>query len=209
MIMLVKSMTRNHSAQRDVPEKSFGTRDAQSADAAELCAIYGFHVVDGAGTFEEVAPATDEFRRRMENVQARGLPWRVAEARGSIIGYCYASPYHARSAYKFTVQTSVYVDRNWQRRGVGLALLNEVVAACKQLGYRQIMAAVGDSHNESALKLHARAGFRTIGYAMRAGVKFGRWTDVVYLQRFLGDFADPPPANDPVGYISSSDQTGP
>jgi L-amino acid N-acyltransferase YncA len=207
--MLANSMTRNRTPQSDVPDKSFRVRDAQSADAAELCAIYGFHVVDGAGSFEEVAPATDEFRRRMENVSARGLPWRVAEARDSIIGYCYASPYHARSAYKFTVQTSVYVDRNWQRHGVGLALLKEVVAACKQLGYCQIMAAVGDSHNESALKLHARAGFRTIGYAMRVGVKFGRWTDVVYMQRFLGDFTDPPPANDPVGYISSSDQTGP
>jgi L-amino acid N-acyltransferase YncA len=205
--MLAKFMTRNHPQQGY--DATIRIRDAQSTDAAKICAIYGFHVTDGAGTFEEVAPATDEIRRRMENVRARGLPWRVAEARDSIIGYCYASPYHSRSAYKFTVQTSVYVDRNWQHRGVGLALLNEVVAACKQLGYCQIMAAVGDSHNDAALKLHAKAGFRTIGHAVRAGVKFGRWTDVVYMQRFLGDFTGPPPVNDPVGYISSSDQTGP
>lgn len=205
--MLVKFMTRNHPHRND--NASIRIRDGQPPDAAAVCGIYGFHVTDGAGTFEEMAPATDEIRRRMENVRARGLPWRVAEANGSILGYCYASPYHSRSAYKFTLQTSVYVDRNWQHRGVGLALLNEVVAACKQLGYRQIMAAVGDSHNEAALKLHAKAGFRTIGHAVRAGVKFGRWTDVVYMQRYLGDITDPPPVNDPVGYISSSDQTGP
>lgn len=205
--MLVKFMARNDPRQGD--DRSFHIRDAQSTDAADVGAIYGFHVADGAGSFEEVAPATDEIRRRMEAVRARGLPWRVAEAVGSIVGYCYASPYHSRSAYKFTVQTSIYVARDWQHRGVGIALLNEVVAACKRLGYCQIMAAIGDSHNDAALKLHARAGFRTIGHAVRVGVKFGRWTDVVYMQRFLGDVADPPPANDPVGYISSSDQTGP
>ena len=145
----------------------------------------------------------------MENVRARGLPWLVAEAASRIVGYCYASPYHARSAYKFTVQTSVYVVADWQHRGVGLSLLNHVADACKRLGYCQMMAAVGDSHNDAALRLHARAGFRTIGHAVRVGVKFGRWTDVVYMQRFLADAAEPPPAREPLGYVSPSDQTGP
>jgi L-amino acid N-acyltransferase YncA len=178
-------------------------------DAVQIAQIYGFHVADGAGTFEEVAPTTEEMRRRIENVKARGLPWQVADAAGCLVGYCYASPYHTRSAYKFTVQTSIYVERAWQRRGVGLALLKAVLAACEELGYCQVMAAVGDSRNEAALKLHARAGFRTVGHAVRVGVKFGRWVDVVYLQRALCDASAPPPPAEPVGYVPQSDQTGP
>ena len=145
----------------------------------------------------------------MENVKARGLPWHVAEAKGELVGFCYASPYHARSAYRFTVQTSVYVDRSWHRRGIGVALLDSVAAACRKLGYCQIMAAVGDSRNEGALQLHARAGYRTVGHAIRVGVKFGRWTDVVYLQRSLCDAGAPPADVGPVGYLPPTDQTGP
>jgi L-amino acid N-acyltransferase YncA len=189
--------------------KSFRIRSAELSDATRICAIYGFHVADGAGTFEEVAPAAEEMRRRMENVKVRGLPWHVAEAKGELAGYCYASPYNARSAYRFTVQTSVYVDHNWYRRGIGLALLNSVAAACQKLGYCQAMAAVGDSRNEGALKLHARAGYRTVGHAVRVGVKFGRWMDVVYLQRSLCDATVPPADISPVGYIPPVDQTGP
>jgi L-amino acid N-acyltransferase YncA len=84
-----------------------------------------------------------------------------------------------------------------------------VVADCASLGYCQVMAAVGDGRNEPALKLHARAGFRTIGHGVRAGVKFGRWVDLIYLQRFLRDPFEPPPTTDPTGYIACSDQTGP
>jgi phosphinothricin acetyltransferase len=187
----------------------FRTRSADLADAVEIARIYGFHVADGAGTFEEVAPTVEEIQRRIENVKARGLPWQVAEADGHLVGYAYASPYHTRSAYKYTVQTSVYVDRAWQRRGVGLALLKALLTACEELGYCQVMAAVGDSRNEGALRLHARAGYRTVGHALRVGVKFGRWIDVVYLQKSLRDPSYPPSRSDPNGYIPPSDQTGP
>jgi L-amino acid N-acyltransferase YncA len=189
--------------------KAYRTRSAEFEDAVQIAQIYGYHVAEGAGTFEEVAPTADEIRRRMENVKARGLPWQVAEIAGRLVGYCYASPYHPRSAYKFTAQTSVYVDRSWQRRGIGLTLLQAVLALCDELGYCQVMAAVGDSRNESALRLHARAGYRTVGHALRVGVKFGRWVDVVYMQRSLGDPTDPPPRAGPRGYLPPSDQTGP
>lgn len=200
-------MTRNCTIESS--DTTFQIRRAHPEDAAAISSIYGMHVAEGAGTFEEVAPTTDEIRRRMENVRARGLPWAVAEAADRVIGYCYASPYHSRSAYKFTVQTSVYVVSDCQHRSVGLSLLNYIADICKRLGYRQIMVAIGDSHNDAALRLHARAGFRTIGHAIGVGVKFGRWTDVVYMQRFLDDPAAPPPASDPLGYLSPSDQTGP
>jgi L-amino acid N-acyltransferase YncA len=184
-------------------------RDATRSDAAEICAIYGYHVVHGTGSFEEVAPSVDEIRRRFDNVRARRLPWLVAEANRTIVGFCYVSPYHRRSAHRFTVQSSIYVDRIVQNQGIGLALLQEIIQACEALGYRQIMAAIGDSRNDGALKLHARAGYRTIGHAVRVGVKFGLWTDVVYVQRALGDPNAPPSVEDPIGYLTPSDQTEP
>src|SRR5260370_24283798 len=98
-------------------------------DIAGIVAIYGFHGAQGAGTFEEVAPSPDEMRRRFDNVRARGLPWRVAEIDGAVIGYCYARPYNARSAYKFTVQRSVYVDLRRQHPVSGIALPPDVLPA--------------------------------------------------------------------------------
>ncbi len=193
----------------DAASSPFYTRDATRMDIAAIAAIYGFHVAQGAGTFEEVAPSPDEMRRRFDNVRARGLPWRVAEIGGAVIGYCYASPYNARSAYKFTVQSSVYVDLRWQHRGIGIALLQDVIRACKALGYHQIIAAIGDSRNEGALRLHTVAGYRTIGQALRVGVKLGRWMDIVYMQRALSDPNVPPPAGDPIGFCAAEDQTGP
>ena len=202
-------MTRQDPSYSDGMSKALKIRNAEHSDATRISAIYGVHVSDGAGTFEEVAPAAEEIRRRMENVKARGLPWHVAEAKGELVGFCYASPYHARSAYKFTVQTSVYVDSGWHRRGIGVALLDSIAVACRKLGYCQIMAAVGDSRNDGALRLHARAGYRTVGHAVRVGVKFGRWMDVVYLQRSLCDASAPPADVGPVGYLPPTDQTGP
>jgi L-amino acid N-acyltransferase YncA len=191
------------------PSLSFNIRDAARIDVPAVASIYGFHVAHGTGTFEEVAPTVDEMQRRFDNVKARGLPWRVAETDGSVVGYCYVSLYNPRSAYKFTVQNSIYVHRSWQRRGIGLALLQDVIRTCQLLGYHQIIAAIGDSRNEATLRLHTLAGYRTIGHALHVGVKFGRWLDVVYMQRALGDPTFAPPDIDPTGYCAASDQTGP
>jgi L-amino acid N-acyltransferase YncA len=144
-----------------------------------------------------------------DNVRARGLPWLVAEMNEAVVGFCCVSPCHCRSAYRFTLQSFVHVDRTAQNLGVGLALLQAIVQTCQALGYRQIMATITDSRNEGALKLHASAGYRTIGHAVRVAVKFGLWTDIVYMQRALGDSNEPPSAEAPIGYLIPTDQTGP
>ncbi|MFO1060078.1 MAG: N-acetyltransferase family protein [Dongiaceae bacterium] len=184
-------------------------RAAAAADFPAIAAIYAHHVQTGLATFEEVPPSAEEMLRRCHGVRARGLPWLVAELGGRIAGYCYASPYNARSAYRFTVQDSVYVAEDCIGRGVGTALLGAVLELCAAQGYRQMIAVVGDSGNEASLRLHARLGFRTIGQALRVGVKFGRWVDIVYLQRPLGEQGTRPPAEDPLGYGPGADQTGP
>ncbi|MDA8050186.1 MAG: GNAT family N-acetyltransferase [Rhodospirillales bacterium] len=184
-------------------------REAVPADFPLIAGIYAHHVQTGLASFEEVPPSAEELRRRFQAVRARGLPWRVAEVEGRLVGYCYASPYHSRSAYRFTVQDSVYVAEDSIGRGVGTALLGEVLEACAATGYRQMMAVIGDSANEASLRLHARLGFRTIGQALAVGVKFGRWVDIVYLQRPLGEQTARPPTEDPEGYAPPADQAGP
>ncbi len=184
-------------------------REAALADFPAIAAIYAHHVQTGLGSFEEVPPSAEEMIRRFQAIRARGLPWRTAEFDGKLAGYCYASPYHSRSAYRFTVQDSVYVGEEFIGRGIGTALLQDVLQTCAMKGYRQMMAVIGDSANEASLRLHARLGFRTIGQALSVGVKFGRWVDVVYLQRPLTESTARPPSVDPVGYLAPADQAGP
>ena len=185
------------------------TRDAVAADFPAIAALYAHHVETGLGTFEEMPPSTEEMLRRHANVRARGLPWHVAEREGAVVGYCYASPFHARSGYRFTVQDSIYVDHRHHGQGIGLVLLTGVIDACTRLGYRQMIAVVGDSANEGSLRLHTQAGFRTLGQIVHVGVKFGRWVDTVYMQRPLGEDSALPPADPPRGWAPPSDQTGP
>ncbi len=185
------------------------TRDAVSADFPAIAAIYAHHVETGLASFEEVPPSVDEMRRRCANVRARGLPWRVAELEGAVVGYCYASLFNARSAYRFTVEDSIYVDARQNGRGIGARLLHEVIATCTERGYRQMVACIGDSANEGSIRLHTQVGFRMIGQIVRVGVKFGRWVDTVYMQRPLGEESALPPAQNPKGYAIPSDQSGP
>jgi L-amino acid N-acyltransferase YncA len=185
------------------------TRNADLSDFNAIAAIYANHVETGLASFEEVPPSVDEMRRRFANVKARGLPWLVAEWEGAIAGYCYVSPYKARSAYRFTVEDSIYVDARLVGKGIGTRLLGEVIQTCTGLGYQQMVAIIGDSANEGSIRLHTQVGFRTIGQILRVGVKFGRWVDTVLMQRPLGDEQARPPLRDPQGYASPGDQMGP
>ena len=162
-------------------------RDAAPGDLPAIAGIYGDAVEHGTATFEEVAPQSEEIARRMAKVAAQGLPWLVAEADGAVAGYAYASLFHERSAYRFTLENSVYVDPAHHRRGVGRALLAELLTRCEALGYRQMIAAIGDSANHASIGLHRSLGFEDAGVYRSVGMKFGRWLDVVLMQRGLGE----------------------
>jgi phosphinothricin acetyltransferase len=143
-------------------------------------------VLHGLATFEEQPPDLDEMTRRYEAVLKLGLPYLVAELDGRIQGYAYAAPYRARPAYRFTLEDSVYVDDAARGRGVGRSLLTELVARCSALGYRQMLAVIGDSANAGSIGLHAALGFRHAGQFTSVGFKFGRWVDSVVMQIQLG-----------------------
>jgi len=160
-------------------------RDSTADDVAAIQAIYGWHVLNGLASFEEVSPSVEEMRLRRESVLALGLPYLVAEDQGDTLGYAYVSPYRARSAYRFSVENSVYVRHDLVARGVGRALLAELIARCQRLELNQIIAVIGDSANAASIGLHAALGFRMVGVLQDVGFKHGRWVDSVLMQRAL------------------------
>lgn len=169
-------------------------RDATEADAPALAFIYGDSCLHGFGTFEEAAPDPAEMARRFAEVKDLGLPYLVAESEGRVVGLCYAKPFRPRSAYRFTVEDSVYVAPGEGGKGIGRLMLAELIRRCEALGLRQMTAVIGDSLNAGSIGLHASLGFEHSGVFKAVGWKHGRWVDVVFMQRALNDGDASPPA---------------
>ena len=170
-------------------------RDAVQGDFPAIQSIYAHHVLNGLASFEEVPPDVVELRRRYDDVAGRGLPYLVAEEAGQVQGYGYCAPYRARSAYRYALENSVYVRDDLRGRGIGTRLLAALIERCAQLGYRQMIAVIGDSANTASIALHARFGFLRVGTLRSVGYKFGRWVDSVQMQRPLGAGDATPPAS--------------
>jgi phosphinothricin acetyltransferase len=141
----------------------------------------------GLASFEESAPGEGELRNRRQAVLALGLPYLVAERDGRIVGYAYATQYRARSAYRHSLENSVYVREGLRGRGVGSALLANLIARCERGPWRQMVAVIGDSGNAASIGLHRKHGFRDVGTLAAVGFKLGRWVDSVLMQRELGE----------------------
>jgi len=165
----------------------FTIRPATAADIPAITEIYAFEVREKTASFELTAPDEAEMMRRFTAISDGGFPYLVAEADGRIAGYAYAGPYRPRPAYRYTVENSVYLDPAFYRRGIGSALLSELIAQCTAHGYRQMIAVIGDSANAASIGLHRRAGFAMIGTHPDVGFKFGRWLDSVQMQLALGE----------------------
>jgi phosphinothricin acetyltransferase len=161
-------------------------RDARDDDMAAVQAIYAHHVLHGTASFEEEAPSLAEMARRRAEVLGKGLPYLVAEIDGKVAGYSYATPYRARSAYRYTIENSVYVDHARHRAGIGRALLTGLIMRCERGDWRQMIAVIGDSAHVASIALHESLGFRNVGTLEAVGFKFGRWLDSVLMQRALG-----------------------
>lgn len=152
-------------------------------DAAAICEIYNSFVRDTIITFEETPVGTAEMAHRIAEVTVR-FPWLVAEEQSAIAGYAYATPWKARSAYRFAVETTVYVAPGHLRRGLGTALYRELIAALRKL---DVHCAVGGIAlpNPASVALHEKLGFNKIGQFVEVGRKFDRWVDVGYWELIL------------------------
>lgn len=161
-------------------------RPAAAGDLPAIHSIYAHHVLHGLATFEEEPPSVEELARRWHDVTARGLPYLVAELDGKVAGFGYCAPYRLRSAYRYALEDSVYVRHDMTGRGAGRRLLEELIRRCAGLGYRQIVAVIGDSANAASIGVHAACGFLRVGTLRSVGFKLGRWVDSVFMQRPLG-----------------------
>lgn len=160
-------------------------REAREGDLGGIAAIYAEHVLHGSASFEVAPPDVAEMSLRHAAVVAAGLPWLVVEDGGALAGYAYAAPYRPRPAYRHTVEDSVYLAPGRQGRGLGRALLAELVARCRALGRREMIAIIGDSGNAASIGLHRALGFRHVGTLTDVGFKHGRWLDSVIMQLSL------------------------
>jgi phosphinothricin acetyltransferase len=162
-------------------------RTAALTDVPAIQEIYGFHVQHGLASWELTPPTLAELRTRMSSLLEQGYPYFVAEIGGSVAGYTYAGAYRPRPGYRYTVENSVYIHPEYQRRGLGRLLLAQLIETCETLGYRQMVAVIGDSGNTPSIRLHQELGFVHIGTLPSIGFKHGRWLDCVLMQRRLGE----------------------
>jgi L-amino acid N-acyltransferase YncA len=175
-------------------------RAAVPADAEPVAAIFAHYVATSVATFEEVAPTAADWRRRLGELAARNLPFLVAEAGvagdavaeagvggggGSVCGFAYASPWRPKSAYRHTVEDSVYLSPGCTGRGIGSALLGTLLAGCAAAGARQVIAVIADTGSDASAALHRRFGFTQAGLLSGVGRKHGRWIDTLLMQKEL------------------------
>jgi len=168
-------------------------RPALTGDIPDITRIYADAVLHGTATFEIEPPDQAEMARRMQALLSGNYPYLVAEVDGSVAGYAYAGPYRARPAYRWCVENSIYVDRPFHRRGIGMLLLTRLIEETTARGYRQMIAVIGDSAQAPSIALHKAAGFAFVGTLRAVGYKHGQWLDTPLLQLALGDGDASPP----------------
>ena len=161
-------------------------RTANESDIADIQSIYAHHVLTGTGTFEEEPPSVEEMAERFATVVGHGWSWLVATDASGVLGYAYYTQFRDRSAYRFCAEDSVYVREDVRGQGVGKALVARLIEDATASGMRQMIAVIGDSENTGSIGVHASLGFHMVGTMRAIGVKFGRWIDVVSMQRPLG-----------------------
>jgi L-amino acid N-acyltransferase YncA len=161
-------------------------RASRDEDLPAITAIYAHHVLHGTGTFETEAPNAADMAARRADVLAKGLPYLVAEEAGTVLGFAYGNWFKPRPAYRYSVEDSIYLAPDLQRRGLGRALLAELLARCEAAGIRKVMAIIGDSANAGSVGLHRALGFTQVGIVESCGWKLGAWRDIVIMQKTLG-----------------------
>ena len=167
-------------------------REAVTADAKAIQAIYAPYVEQTAVTFEYYVPSEEEFRSRIETVKQK-YPWIVAEVDGKIVGYAYASAFKPRDAYQWAVETSIYVDANMKRCGIGSKLHEELKQRLKAQGILNMNACISFIEQEDeyltqdSVRFHEKLGYKKVAHFHQCGKKFGRWYDMIWMEEMIGE----------------------
>ncbi len=163
-------------------------RTAMAADLVAINDIYNHYVLNSTCTYQE-EPESIDARRQWFHSHGDAHPVIVALMGDEVIGWGSLSAYHSRSAYRYTVENSVYVHPQRQRRGAGALLLQELLNRATSIGHRVIIAGI-DAEQPGSIALHAQHGFVEIGRMQQVGYKFGRWLDVIYMELVIDNHAD-------------------
>jgi phosphinothricin acetyltransferase len=168
-------------------------RPSTDADVPAITAIYAHHVTHGTGTFETTPPSEADMAARRADVLAKGLPYLVAQLEGRVLGFAYCQWFKPRPAYRFSAEDSIYLDPDAAGQRIGNKLLSELARQAEAAGVRKLIAVIGDSANARSIGVHRGVGFRHVGTIESAGWKFGRWLDIVLMDKFLGEGNRTPP----------------
>jgi L-amino acid N-acyltransferase YncA len=172
-------------------------RPSADRDLPEITAIYGHHVLHGTGTFETTPPGESDMAARRADVLAKGLPYLVVEDGGRVLGFAYCQWFKPRPAYRFSAEDSIYMHPDAAGKGLGRALLAELAARAEAAGIRKLIAVIGDSGNAGSIGVHRALGFSPVGQFKSCGWKFGRWLDIVLMEKPLGEADTTPPETQP------------
>lgn len=168
------------------PEFAFAIRDARPADLPAVREIYNHFVANSTVTFDEDPMTLREWRSKFSYLDRLGMPFLVAESpSGQLLGYALVSPWKQKRAYRYTVENSIYLGPAAAGKGLGRALLAELIARSKAAGLKEMIAVIADQGAEASIALHERFGFEEIGRMGRVGFKFERWLGTVLLQKSL------------------------
>src|SRR5689334_20589869 len=168
------------------PEFSYEIRPVQDGDIPDIREIYNYYVTNSVVTFDEQKWTLGQWRDKAALLARLGLPFLVAQSpSGQILGYALVQPMSSKSAYRFSVENSIYLGHAAAGKGLGRALLEALITASEAAGIRQMVAVISDKGAEGSIALHERLGFVEVGRMGRVGFKFGRWLGVIYLQKAL------------------------
>jgi phosphinothricin acetyltransferase len=168
-------------------------RPSTDGDLPAITAIYAHHVTHGTGTFETVPPPEADMAGRRADVLAKGLPYLVAEQDGRVLGFAYCQWFKPRPAYRYSAEDSIYLDPRAAGQRIGNKLLSELVRQADAAGVRKLIAVIGDSGNVPSIGVHRSVGFRHVGTIEACGWKFGRWLDIVLMEKSIGEGSRTPP----------------
>lgn len=174
-------------------EQSIRIRTAKVEDAKDILKIYGYYVENTAITYEYETPSLEEFQQRIENT-LKTYPYLVAEQDGKIVGYAYAGRFHARAAFDWCAEVTVYLDKNMKKCGLGRKLYNALEEILKQMGVINLYALIAypeeeDEYlNKNSAQFHEHMGYTLIGTAHNCGYKFGRWYHMIWMEKVIGEY---------------------
>ncbi|GAA2004570.1 GNAT family N-acetyltransferase [Microbacterium ulmi] len=177
-----------HLRKRPEPERPFSyeIRSVQERDLPDIREIYNYYVTNSVVTFDEKRWTMAQWRDKALYLQRLKMPFLVAQSpSGQILGYALVQPLSGKSAYRFTVENSIYLGHAATGKGLGRALLVALIEACEQAGIREMVAVISDKGAEASVALHEKLGFVETGRLGRVGFKFGRWLGTIYLQKSL------------------------